>query len=78
MADDITDKCSRLQLRPDSDDVLDFSADNLEDNDVKIGWCLVVKLLTKKPINIDDLKRTMNIVWNLENWKNISEKVKKK
>ena len=50
MADDITDKCARLQIIQENDDILDFSTENLEEKDVKIRLRLVGKLLTDNPL----------------------------
>ena len=45
MLEDIIEQCVKLQIINDSDDILDFSAEAIENDDVKLGLHLVGKLL---------------------------------
>lgn len=66
MADEIAKKCAQLQLQNNEEDVVDLSKADENVPDEKTKLRVVGKLLTKKPINFDALKRMMTNVWNLK------------
>lgn len=63
MADDLTEKCSFLNLGDDEGDIVDLrEVENVEENG-KLELLLVGRLLTERPYNMEAFKRTMQKVW---------------
>ena len=57
---------SALDLSVEDDEVLVFDKEDNEQEDDKLSLCLICKLLSSKPFDLDALKRTMIMEWSLQ------------
>lgn len=66
MADEFIEKCSRLNIIPKEDDIIDLGDSVDARQDDKLSLRLVGRILTDKPPNFEAMKRTLLHVWNLK------------
>lgn len=66
MAEDLVEKCAKLNIIPKEDDIVDLGDGFEEDQDDKLSLRLVGRVLTDKPLNFEAVKRTFLHVWNLK------------
>lgn len=60
MAEELVEKCSKLQIKTAEDEIVVLD-DGIDDShDEKLSLRLVGRVLTKKPLNFDAVKRTLH------------------
>lgn len=67
MAEDLVEKCSRLNIILAEDGIIDLGDDFVEKQDEKLALRLVGRILTDKFMNFEAVKRTLLHVWNIKN-----------
>lgn len=65
MADDLLEKCSKLKLSDEENDVVDLGDSIPQEINEQVSLMLVGKLITNRPFNTDAFKRTMTHAWEV-------------
>ena len=65
MANDLESDWKKLNLAEANDEVINFDPDQEDDVQAQVSLCLIGKLNTKNPFNIEAMKQTMHNVWRL-------------
>ncbi|CAO2835426.1 unnamed protein product [Amaranthus hypochondriacus] len=66
MADDLVERCSKLTIINEEEDIVVLEENKDDKQDEKISLRLIGRVLTEKPLNFDAFKRTMLHVWSLK------------
>ena len=65
MADELVEKCARLNILEEENEIVDLGAVDSQNTDVNTSLMLVGKVITERTVNLDALRRTMNQIWAL-------------
>lgn len=67
MANELINEWEKLKLTEDEEIVIGNNVDDHEENDVelKISLCLVGKLVTNKPFNVEAMQKTIQSIWRI-------------
>lgn len=65
MADELSEKCAKLQILNEEEEIIDIGEENINNSDDKLALRLVGQLYTVRPFNVEAFKKTMTQVWGL-------------
>ncbi|KAL2902768.1 hypothetical protein RDABS01_027850 [Bienertia sinuspersici] len=65
MAEELMNKCARLSITSDEEEIVEFSDPNDKSIEDKVNLSLVGKIQTVRPYNFNAFRNTMNQIWSL-------------